>query len=69
MTGSNVESDSGSLLVRNSVEDWRYIFEICDPCLEPVVDDILADSSCEEDSESLELESEVRPFDEAMLGL
>ena len=41
--------------------------EICDPdpCL-LVVDDIEADNSCDEDRESLELESEVRPLVAAM---
>jgi hypothetical protein len=56
MTGRIVERDSGSRRVRKSVEDWRYIFEICDEvCRDEVLfdrDEIEEVRSCDEDNVS-----------------
>jgi len=56
MTGRIVESDSGNRRVRKSVEDWRYIFEICDEvCRDEVLfdrDEIEEVRSCDEDNVS-----------------
>jgi len=42
-----VESDSGSRRVRKRVEDWRYIFDICEePCLEECREEIEEPRSC-----------------------
>ena len=51
ITGSIVERDSGSLRVRNKVEDCRYILDICEEaCREEVLfDRILEDNSCDEE--------------------
>lgn len=64
MSGRRVVKASGSRRVRNRVEDWRYVFEIWEGCLEAVVD-----AAREEMEEERRLWEKVSDVEGEMVGL
>lgn len=64
MSGRRVVRASGSRRVRKSVDDWRYVFEIWEGCLEAVVE-----AESEEMEEARRLWEKVSDVEGEMAGL